>query len=546
MLQRNRLFTVERLLIYAIAIFGSVSAPLAFTADERGVNPGVDIYQELAFLDEDEEGDDDWGEPSPAQSGKEDKKPETKEDSVKSNPTAKSESTAKKDGEVLFDQEAYQADEYKTGRMAFLFGQYDIAMKYWLPLAENGYAKAQATLGWMYHTGKGVKADSKLALEWYRKAADQNHTIALNNIGVFYEQGIGVRKDLGIAAKWYREAAEWGYSYAQYNLGLLYKEGRGVKKDMKEAQFWLQIAALQGVEQAVNTLMSIKVEVHPKQDKVASSKKPASTGKHKPDTLQFHRKDAPASGENPHGSKDYSDMYARIRSDRVKRQETVPTLGPDGLSLDYLNQKPSAKKSEPVKKPKKKTKAKANKKKEKPATSSPVTTPVTIVKSKEKHEDFEKAKNKELVNITRKDWIPNQKFDQWLADAEQAQHRLKTQKEQTTHQGHTVRVFNDEWVRDQNPKQYTLQLARSDDLEKLLAFTKKQVILKDIAYFTSEEKGKVWYNLIYGTFKSFKSAADEIESLPNTLKKWSPYVRKFSDLQSSMKPITAKTAESTK
>ncbi|WP_455202415.1 tetratricopeptide repeat protein, partial [Kaarinaea lacus] len=115
-----------------------------------------------------------------------------------------------------------QDDQYSNGRMAFLFGQYKAAYDIWLPLAEDGYAKAQATIAWMYHTGKGVKKDLTAAFEWYEKAAKQNHPIAQNNVGVFYEQGLSVGKSSSKAAKWYRESAEWGYPYAQYNLGTLY------------------------------------------------------------------------------------------------------------------------------------------------------------------------------------------------------------------------------------------------------------------------------------------------------------------------------------
>ncbi len=150
------------------------------------------------------------------------------------------------------------AKHYKNARMAFLFGQYKVAYKIWLPLAEEGYADAQATIGWMYHADKGVKKNLNQAYYWYRKAAKQGHVIAQNNVGVFYEQGLGsIRKSTKKAAKWYRESAELGYSYAQYNLGMLYKNGLGVKKNKNEAIYWLQIAALQGVKQAQDALTQL-------------------------------------------------------------------------------------------------------------------------------------------------------------------------------------------------------------------------------------------------------------------------------------------------
>ena len=139
---------------------------------------------------------------------------------------------------------------YGIARMAFLFGYYDTALEYWLPLANIGYAKAQASLGWMYQSGKGQKQSYKQAIKWYLKAAKQDHPIAQNNLGVLYEKGWGVRRNYAKAAKWYKEAAEWGYSYGQYNYGDALLKGRGVRKSRKKAHYWLDLASLQGVDQA--------------------------------------------------------------------------------------------------------------------------------------------------------------------------------------------------------------------------------------------------------------------------------------------------------
>jgi len=195
------------------------------------------------------------------------------------------------------DTKTNQDKEFSRGRMAFLFGNYETAYKIWKPLADQDYAKAQATLGWMYHTGKGVKKDLSIAFSWYEKAAQKNHPVAQNNLGVFYEQGLHVDKNASKAAKWYKEAAEWGYSFAQYNLGMLYLEGRGVKKDEKEAQYWLQIAALQGVQQAVQALQTMSVSAHG----ADPGKAPVAGGEKKP------------AHSPPHGSSQHQGTYDRIK-----------------------------------------------------------------------------------------------------------------------------------------------------------------------------------------------------------------------------------------
>lgn len=156
--------------------------------------------------------------------------------------------------------------EYQRGRMAFLFGNYEFAYRIWEPLAYQGYSKAQATLAWMFHTGKGVKTNMKRALAWYRVAADKDNPIAQNNLGVFYEQGIEVGKSYRRAAQWYKKSAEVGYPFAQYNLGVLYLNGKGVKKNQDEAIYWLQIASLQGVKQAGQLLEKLGKHAAPKDD----------------------------------------------------------------------------------------------------------------------------------------------------------------------------------------------------------------------------------------------------------------------------------------
>ncbi len=162
---------------------------------------------------------------------------------------------------------------YDMARMAFLFGYYDTAIQYWQPMANQGHAKSQASIGWIYQTSKGYKKNYKRAFEWYSKAAKQGHRIAQNNLGVLYEKGWGTRKNISKAAKWYKESAEWGYSYGQFNYGKLLLEGRGVKRNKSKATYWLDLASLQGVRQA-NGLLGKSIRSSPSKHIAKNSKKP--------------------------------------------------------------------------------------------------------------------------------------------------------------------------------------------------------------------------------------------------------------------------------
>ena len=87
------------------------------------------------------------------------------------------------------------------------------------PLAEQGNAREQSKLGWMYSQGNGVVQDFAKAAFWYRKAAEQGDARARSNLGFMYSHGEGVAENDAEAAKWYRLAADQGHAKAQYNLG---------------------------------------------------------------------------------------------------------------------------------------------------------------------------------------------------------------------------------------------------------------------------------------------------------------------------------------
>ena len=62
----------------------------------------------------------------------------------------------------------------------FLYHDYEQALEYLIPAAEQGYAMGQNNLGWMYENGYGVKKDIKQAKYWYEKAAAQGNENAKN------------------------------------------------------------------------------------------------------------------------------------------------------------------------------------------------------------------------------------------------------------------------------------------------------------------------------------------------------------------------------
>jgi uncharacterized protein len=119
---------------------------------------------------------------------------------------------------------------------------YAKAAELWRPLAENGNAAAQYSLGTLYAEGKGVEQNDATAFLWFQRAANQGDAAAQYNLGASYAEGAGVGKSDVDAAKWFRRAADQGMAFAQLNLGLLYAAGNGVPQDNVEAFKWLELA----------------------------------------------------------------------------------------------------------------------------------------------------------------------------------------------------------------------------------------------------------------------------------------------------------------
>jgi TPR repeat protein len=130
------------------------------------------------------------------------------------------------------------ANPLGEGLAAYQRGDYATVMRLLRPLADQGMALAQFSLGVMYANGKGVPQDSTQAANWFRKAADQGNADAQANLGAMYAKGKGVSQDSIQAVDWFRKAADQGNADAPASLGWMYATGRGVPQDFVQAVQW--------------------------------------------------------------------------------------------------------------------------------------------------------------------------------------------------------------------------------------------------------------------------------------------------------------------
>lgn len=132
------------------------------------------------------------------------------------------------------------ADQLGDGLAAYGGGRFAAALQLLQPLAEQGDARAQFTLGDMYMFGEGVARDAGQAVTWYRLAADHDYPNAQYALGFMYLNGLGVARDYVQAMAWFEICARHaGFTYFGSRSADL------VKRKMTPAQIAAAHAAAQ-------------------------------------------------------------------------------------------------------------------------------------------------------------------------------------------------------------------------------------------------------------------------------------------------------------
>ncbi len=141
------------------------------------------------------------------------------------------------------------AEDFDKANQCYQAKDYSCALAEYLPLAKQGQAAAQNSLGIMYERGYGVEQDNYQAFEWYQKAAEQNFPEAQVNLGLLYLANRS-SEDHSKVKMWFEKAAVEGHELGEYYLGLLYLQGEGIPRDVKKALSWLKKSAKQGVTES--------------------------------------------------------------------------------------------------------------------------------------------------------------------------------------------------------------------------------------------------------------------------------------------------------
>lgn len=137
---------------------------------------------------------------------------------------------------------------FKYGLKAYHHGDYDIALKIWQPLAEQGNAHAQFYMGKLYEIGSvSIPQNWDKAFYWYEKSATHGSTIAGYHLAQLFDEGRGTLPNKQKAFFWYQQAATSNHAPSQSQLSLMYLQGIGIVKDNDKALYWQLRAVQQGL-----------------------------------------------------------------------------------------------------------------------------------------------------------------------------------------------------------------------------------------------------------------------------------------------------------
>lgn len=196
----------------------------------------------------------------------------------------------------------------EEGVKAWMAGDFPKAVAEWRAPAAAGDPDAQFNLGQAYKLGRGVTADSAVALDWYRKASAAGHMQAQATLGLQLFQS-GQRDEAMI---WLKKAADQGESRAQYVVGTAYFNGDSLPKDWARAYALMTRANAAGIGAAKTSLAQMD-QLIPEQQRAAG----LALAREMERTAALRASDAPGPG-----------MPLTMRNTRTQQTGAEPAAAP--------------------------------------------------------------------------------------------------------------------------------------------------------------------------------------------------------------------------
>ncbi len=383
---------------------------------------------------------------------------------------------------LLLPAHALFSQTYEEGRQAYVNGEYKRAYAILKPLAEQGDAEAQKMLGILYDYGHGIRADADEAMRWYLLAANQGHPAVQYQVGAKYFHGDGVNKDIEAAARWWELAASGGQVDAQFNLGILYFRGTHMPKDDEKARRLFEQAAAQGHGQAQYSLAVMYAFGRGVKKNYATA------------LIWFERAAAQGVAQAQFNLGVFYENGYAVEKNREVAREWYGRAATQGL--------PRAKEKLAL-------------------LNDNITNNIANNIGGIKHPD-DVALNKAITRQHQQAYSP-----------EATTVRSADEKPRPT--GNTSGIKGGNWVKNQSPEHYTLQLISVLEERDVITFIQRNGIAPQAAYIEIVIDGTTRYNALYGVFNDYDKAKQAAERLSGKLKNTTPWVRNFGILHKLMR-----------
>jgi TPR repeat protein len=376
------------------------------------------------------------------------------------------------------------AQGYEEGRTAYINGDYKTAFGILKPLADAGDAEAQKMMGIMYDYGHGVASNPAEALQWYIRSAEQGQTAVQYQVGAKYFKGENIARNYTEAARWWAMAADGGQVDAQFNLGLMYFRGLGIAQEDARAADLFRRAADQGHAHAQYSL-AVMYAFGRGLDKDYDT------------ALQWFLKSADQGVAQAQYNLGifYENGYA-VEADVQRAKEWYSRAATQGLEEARAKLLALDAGSPAV------------------ATAGAEDTPA--------------------VPVAVSSPAPAATIDATISEEPAVLASTQPSPTNTNYpisEIATNAIKREDWVLQQKPDSYTLQIGSVTEEDDLVRFLQGHGIEDNSAYIQVVIEGTTRYNAFYGVYATYAEAEQAVAGLPDSLRQISPWIRNFGILQ---------------
>lgn len=339
--------------------------------------------------------------------------------------------------------------------------------------------------------------DYKTALKILKPLAEQGDSQAQVTLGVMYDYGQGVAKNPEEAMNWYIKAAKQGIPVVQHDVGVKYFQGMGVPQSYEKAAYWWEQSANAGLaDSQFNLGLMYYRGLGLKQDynkAIELFKKAAKQGH---SHAQYSLAVMNAFGQGM--EKNYTEALKWFRK---SANQGVPQAQ-FNLGVFYENGYGLEKNIETAKEWY--TRA-ANQ---------------GLEEAKKKLAKLAESNSKQTATVAQTETPSNKQPEVETAE---------TDNPQTANSENGLK--REDWVLQQSPDSYTLQLSSVLAEKDILKFIHSNHLESEAAYIKVIVNDTTRYTAIYGVYSTYIEAQNAIKQLPENLQRDKPWVRNFGILQ---------------